>query len=429
MNQDKSAALFARSKKVIPGGVNSPVRAFGAVGGTPVFIARASGPHIVDVDGNSYIDYVGSWGPMILGHAHPQVTEAVQKAASEGLSFGAPTEREAELAELMIAAVPSVQKVRFVNSGTEATMSAIRLARGFTGREKVVKFAGCYHGHSDLLLSQAGSGVITFGLPDTPGVPKEAVRATLTAPYNDLTALEHLFDESGSEIAAVIIEPVAGNMGVVPPEPGYLQGVRELTRRHGALLIFDEVMTGFRVHYGGAQSLYDIEPDLSCFGKIIGGGMPVGAYAGQAEIMAHVAPEGPVYQAGTLSGNPVAMAAGIATLRLLQQPGVYEQLETTSARLAEGLQQAAQENDIPVQLNRVGSMSTLFFTDQPVRDFASSERSDGQRYALFFHEMLKRGIYLAPSRFEALFTSLAHSEQDIETTIAAAGQAMAAIAR
>ncbi len=425
MNQNKSEALFARSRKVIPGGVNSPVRAFGAVGGTPVFIAQAKGSRLIDVDGNSYIDYVGSWGPMILGHAHPQVIEAVQQAAAEGLSFGTPTEREAELAELIIEAVPSVQKVRFVNSGTEATMSAIRLARGFTGREKVVKFAGCYHGHSDLLLSQAGSGVITFGLPDTPGVPKEAVRATLTAPYNDTAALEKLFAEFGGEIAAVIIEPVAGNMGVVPPAEGYLQAVRKLTREHGALLIFDEVMTGFRVQYGGAQTLYGIEPDLSCFGKIIGGGMPVGAYAGRAEIMAQVAPEGPVYQAGTLSGNPVAMAAGIATLRLLQQPGVYEQLEARSAQLAEGLLEAARENGVPAQLNRVGSMCTLFFSKRPVRDFAGSEKSDGRRYARFFHAMLERGIYLAPSRFEALFTSLAHSEQDIAATIHAAREALA----
>ena len=428
MNTSKSAELFEMARRRLPGGVNSPVRAFKAVGGVPRFIREAHGAKIIDVDGNEYIDYVGSWGPMILGHAHPAVVEAVRIAAEDGLSFGAPTERETELAELVIAAVPSVEKVRFVNSGTEATMSAIRLARGFTGREKIIKFAGCYHGHSDLLLSQAGSGVATFGLPDTPGVPAGAVASTLTAPFNNLDAVEGLFQQFPGEIAAVILEPIAGNMGLVPPAPGFLESLRRLTQAHGALLIFDEVMTGFRVHRGGAQMLYGIQPDLTCFGKIIGGGLPVGAYGGCAEIMDRVAPKGPVYQAGTLSGNPLAMAAGIATLRLLQRPGTYEKLESLSALLSAELGRAAEKAGVPIFQSRVGSMSCIFFTDTPVTDYASAKKSDNQKYAQFFNDMLNAGFYFAPSQFETAFVSLAHTESDIHATAAAAETAFRRLA-
>jgi glutamate-1-semialdehyde 2,1-aminomutase len=420
MNTNRSETLFEKARGVLPGGVNSPVRAFRAVGGTPRFIKSASGCTLTDVDGNRYVDYVGSWGPMILGHAHPAVVEAVQQAVRDGLSFGAPTERETELAEMVIAAVPSVEKVRFVNSGTEATMSAIRLARGYTGREKIIKFAGCYHGHSDLLLSQAGSGVATFGLPDSPGVPKGAVESTLTAPYNDLDAAESLFEKFSGEIAAVIVEPVAGNMGVVLPQPGFLAGLREITEKHGALLIFDEVITGFRVHYGGAQALFNIQPDLSCFGKIIGGGMPVGCYGGRADIMAHIAPEGPIYQAGTLSGNPLAMAAGIATLRELQEPGTYQKLETLAARFETGMAAAARAAGGAIQQTRIGSMCGLFFTNEKVVDYESAKKSDAEKYKRFFHAMLESGFYFAPSPFEAIFISLAHTEAEIDATISAA---------
>lgn len=428
MNTTKSARLFEAAKMRMPGGVNSPVRAFGAVGGVPRFIKKAAGAKLFDVDGNAYVDYVGSWGPMILGHAHPEVVEAVQAAARDGLSFGAPTEKETQLAELITELVPSVEKIRFVNSGTEATMSAIRLARGFTGREKIIKFAGCYHGHSDLLLSQAGSGVATFGLPDTPGVPAGAVASTLTAPYNDLEIIEAMFQQFPGQIAAVIIEPIAGNMGLVPPAPGFLAGLRRLTKQHGTLLIFDEVMTGFRVHNGGAQTLFDIQPDLTCFGKIVGGGLPVGAYGGRAEIMAHVAPEGPVYQAGTLSGNPLAMVAGLATLKLLQKPGTYEKLEALAANLAEGLRRAAERAGVPIFQTRVGSMSCLFFTDTPVTDYAGAKKSDTAKYAKFFNDMLNAGFYFAPSQFETAFVSLAHTDADIDATVTAAEEAFLRLA-
>ena len=427
MNQHNSEKFFTAAQKVMPGGVNSPVRAFKAVGGTPRFIQRAEGSRLFDVDGNSYVDYVGSWGPMVLGHAHPAVVEAVQKTAADGLSFGAPTEKETELAQMVIDMVPSVEKVRFVNSGTEATMSAIRLARGFTGRSKIIKFAGCYHGHSDLLLSQAGSGVATLGLPDTPGVPPGAVAETLTAPYNNLDAVAELFEQFGNEIAAVILEPIAGNMGLIKPGPNYLEGLRAITVTNGALLISDEVMTGFRVHPGGAQALYGIQPDLSCFGKIMGGGMPVGAYGGKAEIMAHIAPEGPVYQAGTLSGNPLAMAAGIATLKELQKPGTYERLEVISSRLEKGLIAASKQAGVATKVARVGSMLGCYFVDEPVFDYETAKRSHTDRYKKYFHAMLNAGHNFAPSQFEAAFVSLAHSEDDIAATVEAAKNVMSTL--
>jgi len=428
MLTERSEALFQRARAVMPGGVSSPVRAFRAVGGTPRFIRRAAGAHIEDVDGNRYVDYVGSWGPMILGHAHPRVVEAVRRTALDGLSFGAPTELEAELAELVVEAVPSVAKVRFVSSGTEAAMSAVRLARGATGRDGVIKFAGCYHGHSDMLLAQAGSGVATLGLPDSPGVPAAAVASTFTAPYNDLAAVAGIFDAVRGGVAAVIVEPVAGNMGLVPPEPGFLSGLRNLTTRHGAVLIFDEVMTGFRVARGGAQALYGITPDLTCFGKVIGGGMPVGAYGGRVDLMDRVAPEGPVYQAGTLSGNPLGMAAGIATLRELGQPGAYERLEGLAARLAAGMASTAAEAGVPVFQTRVGSMLGLFFTSGRVRDFETARASDADRYARFFRGMLERGHAFAPSQFEAAFMSLAHTEADIDATVRAAAEVLVGLA-
>ena len=416
--------MFEEAKRLIPGGVNSPVRAFRGVGGTPRFIARGAGSRVWDVDGNSYIDYVASWGPLILGHAHPSVVEAVQGAAKEGTSFGAPTEREVELARLVVEAIPSVEMVRFVNSGTEATMSALRLARAFTGREKIVKFDGGYHGHADGLLANMGSGGLTLGVPASPGVPAATAAGTLSARYNDLASVEALFAANGDDIAAVIVEPVAGNMGVVPPRPGFLEGLRAITRRHGALLIFDEVITGFRVAYGGAQSLYGVQPDLTCLGKIVGGGLPVGAYGGRREIMERVSPTGPVYQAGTLSGNPIAMAAGIATLRALQQPGVYDDLERKAARLHQGLKEAAAEAGVPATVNRVGSMLTAFFVDVDVEDYESAKRADTARYAAFFHAMLAEGVYLAPSQFEAAFVSTAHTDEDIERTVLAARKAL-----
>ncbi len=428
MNTQRSDALFAHARELIPGGVNSPVRAFKAVGGQPRFIERGEGAYLYDVDGNRYIDYVLSWGPLIHGHAHPHVIEAIARAAARGTSYGAPTELEVRLAEMVIEALPAVEMVRFVNSGTEATMSALRLARAYTGRDKIIKFAGGYHGHADFLLVAAGSGALTLGIPDSPGVPQATTADTLIAPYNNLSAVQALFEEFPDGVAAVIVEPVAGNMGCVPPEPGYLQGLRELTTRFGALLIFDEVMTGFRVAYGGAQQLYGIKPDLTCLGKIIGGGLPAAAYGGRREIMSLIAPAGPVYQAGTLSGNPLAMAAGIAQLELLQQSGVYERLEARSAQLAEGLKEAATAAGIAITQTRVGSMFCLFFTDQPVTDYASAKTASTERYARFFQAMLEQGIYLAPSQFEAGFLSLAHQAQEIEQTIEAARVAFAQLA-
>jgi glutamate-1-semialdehyde 2,1-aminomutase len=420
----QSAELFKRAQRVIPGGVNSPVRAFRGVGGTPLFIRSARGASVTDADGRSYIDYVGSWGPMILGHAHPEVIAAIREAAERGTSYGAPTELEIELAEEVIEVFPSIEKLRLTSSGTEATMSALRVARGFTGRSKIVKFEGCYHGHGDSLLVRAGSGVATLGLPDSPGVLPEVAQATITVPFNNAAALEQVFNEVGSEIAAVIIEPVVGNMGCVPPHEGYLQEVRRITAAHGAVLIFDEVMTGFRVSRGGAQQLYGIKPDMTCLGKIIGGGLPVGAFGGRREIMDVVAPVGPVYQAGTLSGNPLAVTAGLTTLRLLKQNiDLYTQLEKASARLVEGLSEAAREANVATVTNRVGSMFTTFFTDEPVFDWTTATRSNREAFARFFHAMLDEGIYLAPSQFEAAFVSAAHTDELIERTVMAARQA------
>ncbi len=418
MNHSKSQELFRRAQEIIPGGVNSPVRAFKSVGGQPVFVARGQGSHIFDVDGNEYIDYVGSWGPLLLGHRHPEILAALAETLEIGTSFGAPTEREIELAEAIIRAVPSIEMVRLVNSGTEATMSAIRVARGFTGRDLVVKFEGCYHGHVDSLLVKAGSGVATLGIADTQGVPKAFCDTTIALPYNSVEAVEQAFRAHGNRIAAIIVEPVVGNMGCVPPLPGYLEALRRITERFGALLIFDEVMTGFRVAYGGAQQRYGIRPDLTTLGKVIGGGLPVGAYGGRKDIMSKVAPVGPVYQAGTLSGNPLAVAAGLAMLRHLEaHPEIYDQLEARSARLC-----AAAPAGLTV--NRVGAMFTFFFTDGPVTDWESARRCDTAKFGRFFQGMLERGIYLAPSQFEAAFLSAAHTEEDIDRTIAAARDAL-----
>ncbi|MGH9831615.1 MAG: glutamate-1-semialdehyde 2,1-aminomutase, partial [Blastocatellia bacterium] len=419
----QSSTLFERARRVIPGGVNSPVRAFRGVGGTPLFIKQGSGATITDSDSREYIDYVGSWGPMILGHAHPQVIAAIQEAATRGTSYGAPTRLEIELAEEVIDAFPSIEMLRLTSSGTEATMSALRAARGFTGRPKIVKFEGCYHGHGDSLLVRAGSGVATLGLPDSPGVLPEVAQNTITVPFNDAEALEQIFNEVGDQIAAVIIEPVAGNMGCVPPREGYLQSVRRITEGRGAVLIFDEVMTGFRVARGGAQQLYGVKPDMTCLGKIIGGGLPVGAFGGRREIMNVVAPVGPVYQAGTLSGNPLAVTAGLTTLRLLKDPGVYERLERATARLVEGMTEAAREAGVPTVSNRAGSMFTTFFTSEPVFDWATANRSDRAAFARFFHAMLDEGVYLAPSQFEAAFVSAKHDDEIIERTIEAARKA------
>ena len=415
-----SEKLFERAVKHIPGGVNSPVRAFGSVGETPRFIAFAKGAHLTDADGAVYLDYVGSWGPMILGHSHPVVLEAVEQACKKGLSFGAATEAEVEMAELICSIVPSVQMVRMVNSGTEAVMSAIRAARGYTGRNKIVKFAGCYHGHCDAMLVKAGSGVMTAGVPDSAGVPSGCTADTLTAVYNDLESVEKLFDAWGKEIAAVIVEPVGANMGVVPPRGGFLQGLRRICTEQGSLLIFDEVITGFRLSLSGAQGYYDIQPDLTTFGKIIGGGMPVGAYGGRKDIMEMVAPAGPVYQAGTLSGNPVAMAAGLAQLRLLRDtPDFYEELHRRSDRLFTGMEEILKEAGGPCQLNHIGSLGCLFFTEQPVHDYASAKTSDTKAFARYFSHMLKEGIYLAPSQFEAMVVSSAITEEDIQETLTA----------
>jgi len=414
MQHKKSEELFACAQKLIPGGVNSPVRAFRGVGGTPLFIARGEGSRIYDVDGNEYIDYVGSWGPLILGHRFPPVIEALREVLEIGTSFGAPTEREVELAELIRECVPSVEMVRLVNSGTEATMSALRVARGFTGRDLIVKFEGCYHGHVDSLLVKAGSGMATLGIADTAGVPEAFAATTLALPYNSVEAVETAFRERGSQIAAVIVEPVVGNMGCVPPKAGYLEALRRITEQHGALLIIDEVMTGFRLALGGAQELYKIKPDLTTLGKIIGGGLPIAAYGGRADVMSKVAPLGPIYQAGTLSGNPLAVSAGIAMLRHLKaHPEIYNQLEKRTAQLTAN-------PPAGVTVNRVGSMFTFFFTPDPVTDWESAKRADTGRFRKFFHWMLERGVYLAPSQFEAGFVSAAHSEEDIASTVAAA---------
>lgn len=414
---EKSRQAFARAQKVIPGGVNSPVRAFGSVGRNPVFIDRGEGAYIWDIDGNRYLDLVGSWGPLIVGHAHPEVVAAIKKVAEQGTSYGAPTEVETVLAEVILKAYPSMDMIRMVNSGTEATMSALRLARGVTGRTKIVKFEGCYHGHSDQLLIKAGSGALTLGVPTSPGVPKQVAAATISARYNDLNGLKEIFEREGEEIACVILEPVAGNMGVVLPEEGFLQGVRRLTEEYGALLIFDEVITGFRVGYGGAQAHFGIDPDLTCLGKVIGGGLPVGAYGGKRRFMEQIAPSGPVYQAGTLAGNPLAMNAGLATLKLLQRPGTYEALDSKTARLADGLKRLASEAGIPVWVNAIGAMFSVFFTDVPVKDYSSACTSDVKRFASYHRGMLERGIYLAPSQFESILLSTAHTDSDIDRTL------------
>ncbi|NRR23174.1 glutamate-1-semialdehyde 2,1-aminomutase [Brevibacillus sp. MS2.2] len=424
MNREKSTQLFAEAQHYIPGGVNSPVRAFKSVGGNPVYIAKGEGSRIFDVDGNSYIDYIGSWGPLILGHAHPRVLAAITEVAALGTSFGAPTERETEMAKLVCEIVPSVEVVRMVNSGTEATMSALRLARGYTKRNKIMKFEGCYHGHADSLLIKAGSGVATLGLPDSPGVPEGTAHNTITVPYNDLESVKLAFETFGDDLAAVIVEPIGGNMGVVPPQPGFLEGLRDITEKHGTLLIFDEVMTGFRVALGGAQELYGITPDLTTMGKVIGGGLPVGAYGGKREIMQQVAPAGPIYQAGTLSGNPLAMAAGLTTLQELSKPGAYERLEKMSARLAEGLADNAKKLGIPHTLNRVGSMVCLFFTETSVINYETAKTSDLERFSAYFSYLLEEGIMIPPSQFEGMFVSLAHTDEDIERTIEASYQAM-----
>lgn len=423
----KSSSLFEEAKRLLPGGVSSPVRAFKAVGGEPFFVERASGCRLQDVDGRSYIDYVCGWGPLILGHANPRVVAALQEAVARGTCYGTPTEQEVILARMIFEAIPSVEKVRFVTSGTEATMSALRLARAYTRREKIIKFEGCYHGHADMLLVAAGSGALTLGVPDSPGVPVGAAGTTLVAPYNDLERVTDLFEANPGAVAAVILEPVAGNMGVVLPKTGFLEGLRGLCSQNGALLVFDEVITGFRVGYGGAQDIYDVTPDLTCLGKIIGGGLPVGAYGGAADIMSLVAPEGPVYQAGTLAGNPLSMTAGIETLKVLKEPGFYDTLDAKGDTLAKGIARAASEAGIPIWQNRMGSMLTTFFTDQPATSYAAVKTSDTRRYAAFFHAMLNRGVYFAPSQFEAAFVSQAHKREDLDFTIEAARKAFAGL--
>ena len=428
MKNEKSQALFSRATALIPGGVNSPVRAFKSVGGEPFFVARADGPYLHDVDGNRYIDYVGSWGPMIVGHNHPKVREAVAGAIGNGLSFGAPCPAEVTMAETITRLVPSCEMVRMVNSGTEATLSAIRLARGATGRQRIVKFEGCYHGHGDSFLVKAGSGMLTLGVPTSPGVPAALGELTSTISYNDFEGATKLFDDIGGEVAAVIIEPVVGNANCLPPREGYLQHLRELCTRHGALLIFDEVMTGFRVALGGAQARYGITPDLTTFGKIIGGGMPVGAYGGRRDLMQQISPAGPIYQAGTLSGNPVAMAAGLAMLELVQEPGFHDRLEATANALCDGLEAAARDAGVPLTSNRVGAMFGLFFTDQQVDTYAGATGCDTDAFNRFFHAMLKRGVFLAPSAYEAGFISSAHDAEAIQATLAAAREAFAVVA-
>ncbi len=427
MRSTLSERLFVRARQILPGGVNSPVRAFKAVGGSPRFITAAYGCRLRDVDGNEFIDYVGSWGPMILGHSHPAVVEALRAVLEKGTSYGAPTRLEVELAEKISAMVPSVEKVRLVNSGTEATMSALRLARAFTGRPMVIKFDGCYHGHSDSFLVRAGSGVATLGLPDTPGVPPELANLTLSLPFNDLEAVKTAFERFPNRIAAVICEPVTGNMGVVVPPREYLAGLIDLAERHGALAIFDEVMTGFRLAPGGAQEIYGLCPHLTCLGKIVGGGLPIGAFGGRSDIMDQVAPEGPVYQAGTLSGNPLAVTAGLKTLELLEKEPPYRRLEEGTGKLCEGLAAAAAKHHVPVRINRCGSMFTVYFTAAEVHDFETAKASDTKRFARFFNAMLERGVYLAPSQFEACFLSAAHTDDVIQSTIAAADEAFQAV--
>ena len=424
MNTEKSARLNLDARRYIPGGVNSPARAWGAVGGEPLFIMRGAGPHVWDADGNRYVDYLGSWGPLILGHAHRGVLADIVEAAGNGTSFGAPTEYENALARRVVEAFPSMDMVRFVSSGTEAAMSALRLARAYTGRDKIIKFQGGYHGHADALLVAAGSGAMAHGVPDSAGVTASFAQDTLIAEYNDLASVEEHVRAYPDQIACVIVEPVAGNMGVVPPAPGFLQGLRRLTEESEALLVFDEVITGFRVAYGGAQHMYGVSPDLTCLGKIIGGGMPVGAYGARREIMETVSPLGPMYQAGTLSGNPVAMAAGIATLDELKRPGRYEELESKAQRLEEGFRRAFAQAETPLQINRVGSMMTLFFNESRVTGWSSVSESDGDGFARFFHRMLEEGVYLPPSPFEAMFVSTAHGETDIDATIEAAARAL-----
>lgn len=423
----KSEEIFAEAQKLMPGGVNSPVRAFKSVGGQPIVFEKVEGAYAWDVDGNQYIDYVGSWGPALCGHAHPEVIAALHEALAYGTSFGAPSLKENILAEMVIDAVPSVEIVRFVNSGTEACMSVLRLMRAFTGREKIIKFEGCYHGHADMFLVKAGSGVATLGLPDSPGVPQSTTASTLTAPYNDLDAVKALFEEHKDGIAGVILEPVVGNAGFIPADVGFLEGLRELTRDYGALLVFDEVMTGFRIAYGGAQEKFGITPDLTTLGKVIGGGLPVGAYGGRADIMAMVSPAGPMYQAGTLSGNPLAMTAGIKTLALLQKPGTYEYLDKITQRLSEGLLKVAKETGHEVGSRHISAMFGLFFTGEPVHNYEDAKKSDLVKFSRFHRGMLEQGIYLAPSQFEAGFTSLAHTEADIDRTIAAAKDVLASI--
>lgn len=425
----KSAQLYQKAQQTIPGGVNSPVRAFNGVGGSPIFIERADGPLIFDADDKAYIDYVGSWGPMILGHNHPAIRDAVIEAAQRGLSFGAPTATEIEMAELVSELVPSMEQVRMVSSGTEATMSAIRLARGFTGRDKIIKFEGCYHGHADSLLVKAGSGALTLGQPSSPGVPEDFAKHTLTATFNDLESVRELFSANPGEIACIIVEPVAGNMNCIPPIAGFHEGLREICDQEGALLIFDEVMTGFRVALGGAQAHYNIKPDLTTLGKVIGGGMPVGAFGGRKDVMQYIAPTGPVYQAGTLSGNPVAMAAGLASLSLLRQAGNEERLAEITKQLADGFKASADKHGIPLLVNQVGGMFGFFFTDQTeITCYEDVTKCDIKRFKRFFHLMLEEGVYLAPSAFEASFTSLAHGEEQIQNTLAAADRCFAALA-
>ncbi len=429
MDRDRSNLLYEEACKVIPGGVNSPVRSGRAVGVNPIFVREAKGCTLIDEDGNRYIDYVLSWGPLIAGHSHPSVVEAVRKMVTKGTSYGIPTEIEIRMARKVAEMVPSIEMVRMVNSGTEATMSAIRLARGYTGRPVIVKFNGCYHGHGDCLLVKAGSGLLTFGIPGSPGVPEDVVRNTIPLSYNDLAGVEQVMEQDGERIAAIIVEPVPANMGLVLPQPGFLEGLRKVCDRHGSLLIFDEVITGFRLAPGGAQAIFGITPDLTCLGKIIGGGLPVGAYGGKREIMMRMAPVGDVYQAGTLSGNPLAMAAGLATLELLSEPGVYESLEEKTKYLVNGLEQAATAAGVPVAVNRIGSLGCGFFTPGPVTDFESAMKSNTQAYGIYFREMLDRGVYLAPAQFETFFLSMAHEKKDLDVTIEAAAAAFMRVGR